>query len=1142
MKRLNIAILMFLILSFSLTSCVDRDKKIDETSKFLNENYEEFILPIDQVNEIHIDKYNNTFTLTEQEQAAVDAVKDTPLKVAIPIVPGYLDEVNGEYVGINIFAAMQLEKDLELNFEYYFLPPEEIYPNADNFDIIVGKSYSTLMRLYDVPTEKYLSVSNPYTSISYACFVKDFPASDINLGIALSGKTGIQLPYEQSAAVTKSGQTPTKFPNVIQSNDLNTLMSSGADFLILPENSSAPKYGYERLIFKNYAYEINSCYVFKNGTDTNFINAVNKTITPYKEKTLNEYKNSTDLIKCAEGYYFTDEEIAYLEAHQSVPIITKYRTSSYPVSFYDKENNAPNGKLILLLNRVSAVTGLDFQIINYDTEATISEMLANLYNDDIDLAVGVQDAYDRSFYIEYSNTTIPDYYTYVGYKDTIKSSSDIYNYKIGAVEGSAMDLYLRDKYPTKQIVKYPDIHSAYAGLKNGDVDYIGTPSNSYYYLVNYYNDFYLKIIYTSDLPADLKYAAPKTDEGAILISIIDKVVPRVNPDQIKNINYPLTEVDTVGAYRNIIFYRIFLTIILFLIMLGLYVYYELNRAKKINLNIRSLNNKLHTAFKVSNFSIISFNIEDEFVTIDEALPDILGLDEADIFKFDDNCCIYIETLLNDYFISEESSKLYDTLDGAIKDIVAGKKKEFQTAFGYKYKKDPSEIKYVEAIITSEETHNGHQIVFIMRDATKEALYEKYEQAVSAHSMSTEAKSRISAFKVEVAKYIGNTVAYINIDNFNQVNNVYGHRKGDATIERIIKLILEYDYTVDLYKMNGDEFFVVLSDFNETIAEDFLSIFREDINLNNHTISITASIGYFSIKSSENITNDEIVNISNFAMLQAKLNGKDKYVVVSEQMLQDYKQANKLDALLKTAIANGDIIPYYQPYYNVVQNKIVGYETLMRWKTNDGILSPFLFLSIAIKSGDIYEIDILMFKHSALFLKQLQVEGLADEHFVASSNFTPITLVQVNPLDLVKIVTDIGVSPKNMTIEVTEQLFASDIAFDHIKALKSYGFNIALDDFSVGHSSMAYLKRLSVDVLKLDKTLLEGTSNKTNLDIYKTVVSLGKSLNAKIISEGVETEQELKVLKDAQVTIGQGYFFSRPNDKETIFEYIKEINK
>ncbi len=130
----------------------------------------------------------------------------------------------------------------------------------------------------------------------------------------------------------------------------------------------------------------------------------------------------------------------------------------------------------------------------------------------------------------------------------------------------------------------------------------------------------------------------------------------------------------------------------------------------------------------------------------------------------------------------------------------------------------------------------------------------------------------------------------------------------------------------------------------------------------------------------------------------------------------------------------------------------------------------------------------------------------------------------------------------MTIEFTVQLFSSDKAFEHIKLLKQYGFNIALDDFSVGHSSMAYLKRLSVDVLKIDKSLLDDTNNRTNLEIFKTVVNLGRSLNAKIISEGVETKEEVEVLFDSKVKIGQGYYFARPASIDVIHKFIKERNE
>ncbi len=1140
MKLSKLIILSMLIATILLTSCTDKNAKSDETNKFIFEDYTQYILEPTEVNDIMLSKYDNEIEFTADEQKAIDKYKDTTIKVAIPTDSTLYGTVDDIKLGINYYTMLQLEKDLGLKFEYVFETSEEILTDSNDVGLVSGKNQSTLLNIYETPSYPFVgTLSNPYFSINYAAFSKIVYMDDIDIKSVLRSKTGIYFPYFESKIIDESNATPVDNPQVVQSNSIQDLLNQNLEFLVLPENSVAPAYGYKRIKFRNYSYEIISHYIINDKMfDENFISAINKTITPYKEKNLNEYRAKIELIKLKQGFYYTEAEKEFIKKGE--PIRTKYMPDTYPTSFYDEETGFYNGKLVALLNRISAVTGLQFEDVS-NRDLTISEMLANLYNHDIDLGVSVEDAFNRSQYFRFSDNLIRDNNIYIGYKDSIDELSDIYDYKIGTVSNSSMDKYLTDSFPSKEIYKYETLDSAYNALRTGEVDFLGVSKNTFYYLVNTFNDFDLKNVYTTNIPSNFVFATPKDEDGQLIISIIDKTSAYVEPDELINANYPLSEIDTVSSYRSVLFFRILGIVILGLACLGAYFFYQLRKSKQRNFRIRSLNKKLNTAFDIANVGIVTTKLNTDFFILNENIIQLLGIDLIDTFFQDSDRCILYSTFVNNYLVHYEDS--LDPLTDFKNDIYSVKNNnidKYSTQITVKYGKDGDTVLYYNVVITLEDSESDN-IIAVLKDATKETLYEKYENALLYHDANTEAKNRSSAYKFELNDYTSYTFAYINIDNFNQINNSYGHRRGDTTISEIVHSLFNYEHTVDVYRMNGDEFFVILKDFSESIAEEFLDLFRISITFNDYELAISASVGFFTLEYVKTITHDEIINICNFAMLQAKLDGKNRYVYVDSTMLESYKQANKLDSLLKRAIADGDIIPFFQPYINNLTGKVVGYETLMRWRTDDGILAPYLFLSIAIKSGDIFDIDVLMFRYSAIFLKQLQDDGLADEDFVVSSNFTPLSLLNVEPDDLVQIVSEIGVSPKNMTIEITEQIFASDKAFEKVVAIKNCGFNIALDDFSVGHSSMAYLKRFSVDVLKIDKSLLDDTDNKTNLEIFKTVVNLGKSLNAKIIAEGVETEKEVKVLDEAKVAIGQGYFYARPTDQASMYEYIKNRN-
>ncbi len=1138
MKRFQSFIILILAVAMLLTSCTDANAKIDETNKFLLEDYSQFILPSDQINETLLSNYNNIVSFSEAEQNAINKYKNKKLIIGVPVDNHYTSKIDNEYLGTSYYSALQLEKDLGLDFEFVFATPDKIVENLDAFDIVANKSSSSLQLLFEKPysyTENYLS--DPYMSVPYAVYSKNVNVSSINIYAVLPGKTGILYPRMDSQHLKDGNIKSQAYPNLKQDSNINELMNENLDFLIVPETTDIERYGYKEIPFSNYPYEtLSSFLLVKSKFDQDFVDAVNKTINATKEENLTKYSERLELLKLSKGYFFTDEEKEFIDTTDVIK--TKYMSSMYPYSFYDFSNKLYNGKLVSLLSRVSAVTGLEFVNVSTSNFTTSSELIANTYNGDIDLAVGVEDVLDRRHYMKFSNNLFNDDQIFIGYKDIIKDNSDVYALRVGTISNTYMDVYLSDYYTSKDFFKYDTVEAGYQALVSGDIDALATTKSTYYYLVNSYNDYKLKNIFYSGYHADARFGTPRTKDGLLLMSIIDKVSSRVDINEIVNANYPLSEIDTVGSYRTMLYMRMLVLLLLAIVFVSIYSYDKVRKVKKRNINFRALNKKLNAAFKVANFGILTSKIDSDFFVLSESIIDLLGIHDEDTFAQDSDKCIFYRDLIDNYLVfTETDTTQFNYLLSAIKDP---QHTEFISQVKVKYARNENNILYFDTITTLEDKVSDN-IIVIMKDATKDALFEQYEKSIENSDALTEAKNRATAYKMDLKKYFGKTVAYIGLDNFSQVNNTYGHRKGDDTLSQIVQILNKYEHTTDVYRMNGDEFYITLDQFSDEIANDVLTLLKQKISFNNYDITLSASIGFFTIPDDKSLTTDEIVNITNYAMLQAKNDGKDRFVVVDEKMLEDFRQTNMLDSLLKRAIIDGDIIPYFQPYYNNLTDKIVGYETLMRWRTDDGILSPFLFLSIAIKSGDIYDIDLLMFKHSALFLKELQDAGLADKDFVVSSNFTPITLIQVDPVSLVEIVKEIGVSPSNMTIEITEQLFASDKAFEHVRVLKQFGFNIALDDFSVGHSSMSYLKRLSVDVLKIDKSLLDDTNNKTNLEIFKTVVNLGKSLNAKIISEGVETSEMVKVLKEANVHIGQGYYYARPADKEKIYDYIKEIN-
>lgn len=1144
MKRTKASILIIIIFIFFLTIyyTISRTPTTDD-SKLILSDFSNSIYNASEINSVFLNSYENEVDFTNDELSAIDKYKETKLKVGIPLSPSFITEIDGEYLGINEYTVLQLEKDLDMEFIHVYDTTENLYNMLESgeIDFISGKNDTDIIRyLTSASKLEKAYQSKTYFSTNYAIYSRDKKNNVNNVSIILNSKTGVYLPYyEYKNYLSNYQNTVDKTEKLyIPSNDVDTLISDNTlEYLLLPDNVDAPKYGFYQNSISDIGYTITSSFMYNMDTvDKLFISAVDKTINTSKEENLNEYRISVETLKCSKGYFYTDEEITYL---QSNPVIdTEVLPKSYPYSYFDEELNRYNGKLMIMLSRISSVTGIQFETNPDDKNITLNQILANLYNRDSDLAVGITESFNRKFYASFSDDIYPESALLIGYDDSPDEIKDIYDAKIGVIQNSFLDEYFSSIMPTKNIYRYNGMAPAYEALQKNEIDFCASAENDLYYIINSKNDFNLKSAYKLNVKIHPKFAVSNTYDNAILLSIIDKTLPRIDIEEVINSKFSLTQIDSVGAYKNFLYLKIFMVSSFILILVGIYFSIELKKSKEKERNIIELNSQLNSVFLIAEFGIWSYRINTDYIILNDAMLKLFGIEDCDITTENDEKRLTLNIFYKKYLDRDENLMPY--LD-IVNLLVTKQLDQFRYTYKIHYCGDRNKIKYFDFLMRIDENEDN-TIFCVAKDNTKDILYDKYENIVSNTDSLTEAKNRNAVYQLDVAKYLNKTVVYLDLDDFNQINNTYGHQMGDSVLNDVVSILENYPHISEVYRMSGDEFFIILDDFNSTIANEMINLIQIPVRFNDYEITITCSVGIFTLKEEYGLTVEEMVNITNYAMSIAKTKGKSNYVVVDDKMFNEYRERNRLDALLKSAINNGEIIPYFQPYIDINTRKVVGYETLMRWKTEDSVLSPFSFLSIAVKSGLIYDIDLLMFIESVKFLKHLQNLGLADQNFIASSNFTSITLLRLKPSMLVDIVNEIGISPKNVTIEITEQLFVDDDAFVQVSQLKRQGFKIALDDFSVGHSSMSYLKKFNVDVLKIDKSLLDdSTSSETNLEIFRTVVNLGKSLNAKIVSEGVETVNDEKVLIDTAVNIGQGYFYSRPADKETIIKFVEEHN-
>ena len=395
------------------------------------------------------------------------------------------------------------------------------------------------------------------------------------------------------------------------------------------------------------------------------------------------------------------------------------------------------------------------------------------------------------------------------------------------------------------------------------------------------------------------------------------------------------------------------------------------------------------------------------------------------------------------------------------------------------------------------------------------------------------------------------VLYIDIDNYNIINDIYGFSYGDEVICKFAKIIKEFtSHTVKVGRFNNDEFAIAL--FDAASDESAIELYKEIISklekpitlTNGREVYISISVGI--AKYCDEMQNaTDIVRCADIAMFNVKQNGKNNVLIYENCMMNKFVKNVQLEHDLKTAVENLEFKLNYQPQFFSNQKYLRGVEALLRWQLKDGkFVSPAEFIPMAEKNGTIVSIGTWVIKKAledfAEFKEKYSYDGMI------SINISAIQLKEKNFSGILKYYTEYyNLDPEKIEIEITESVLIEDSesTINLLKSLRDFGFKISLDDFGTGYSSLSYLRDIPINTLKIDKsfvdTMLEDESTSIITD---AVIRMVKKLGLETIAEGVETEEQFEYLMKMNCDNIQGYLLGRPMPKEELVKIILEENK
>lgn len=476
------------------------------------------------------------------------------------------------------------------------------------------------------------------------------------------------------------------------------------------------------------------------------------------------------------------------------------------------------------------------------------------------------------------------------------------------------------------------------------------------------------------------------------------------------------------------------------------------------------------------------------------------------------------------------------------------------AFDYITK--PLDLRHVEASVERALSHSNllkekrrykEQLEMLLQQRTRQVDWLAYYDTVTQLPNRALFEDRLTqAVSVAKASEQSLGVLFISLDQFKKVNDSLGHGPGDMLLrefaERLKSCITKSDTVA---RFGSDEFALLRTqidgtkDVIETIAS-LSQVLKFSFDLPGHELFATASVGV-SLFPLDGEDCQTLLKNAGSALYKAKRSGGANYQFYTADMHELATKRLALESNLRRAIQNEEFLVHYQPRVSVDSLTITGVEALVRWQHPTlGLIPPEDFIPLAEDTGLIVPIGEWVLRTACLQGRRWQDQGFAPVKIAVN-----LSARQFHDQDLsqtvIRILEETGLSPKYLELELTESSIMQNAEFasEMLSRLKSMGINISIDDFGTGFSSLASLKRLPIDALKIDQSfVMEATSDPDDAALVMAIITLAHNLRLKVIAEGVETEDQLRFLQLLRCDEIQGFFFSKPlpADKfEAVFE-------
>ncbi|MEM6838903.1 MAG: EAL domain-containing protein [Cyanobacteria bacterium P01_C01_bin.120] len=385
------------------------------------------------------------------------------------------------------------------------------------------------------------------------------------------------------------------------------------------------------------------------------------------------------------------------------------------------------------------------------------------------------------------------------------------------------------------------------------------------------------------------------------------------------------------------------------------------------------------------------------------------------------------------------------------------------------------------------------------------------------------------------KDLGLYFFFVDFDRFKQINDRFGHLIGDKVLIHVANSLSELTGdAICLARLGGDEFTVLVDQLDASkaiqLAQRINHAFAQPFRIYDTEIPISASVGIVLADGSYQSA-DEVVRDADIAMYRAKATG-NCYQLFDEEMRMQHLEEIELEGELKTAVYQRQFCINFEPIIDIEESVIFSMESLVRWQHPEkGLLSPGKFIPLAEELGLIIEIDRIVFATTCQQFRQWRSQGIASPNQKFNVNLSCSQLQRTDVIPFLLSITEMSeVRPQDIILEITESYLLADsgIVMKNLSEMNRLGFSIFVDDFGTGYSSLSYLAKYPIHGVKIDRCFVKDLAESPrSKELIRSIIAMAEALNLKVVTEGIETTEQLQVIAELGCRYIQGFLFTRP---------------